>query len=512
MSVLSKFISEERLTTLNDILTMSCTHVSCYEVAHVWQPSCIVNAFEFTRDVFLICCGLYTPLFVGTQMVLARKFDKNTIVNTGSSILRSSAFIANHVWLFYLLICGSKKLFGKWYFLLHAFPVTFSISYLSMFIERKSRRGPLALYVLNIGTECLMNILADKGYLPKIPYASTVVFTISMALLLRHIKREGYGSDPVSFALRLVIGTSEAKKRRSRRRQLESSSTRNENNNNTLSNENQQVIQPMSPSERARHDRRNSRLDVNFNELIPKSIRPSLFNDSKHESCRHHEPCSEYVAMGFIRPFVAAWIGSSMFSLAKKVLKIRSDPSIILSSLADTRSLRFGMFIGSFAGVYKAVNCYLRWRYNESADWHAAVGGALAGPTMLFYPNSTITQYFFWKLIENYFVKASKAGYIKRPDEWVKTTYAISVSIIAYCVMLQPKYMRPSYMRFADLVSGHKFHLINRCFVSFLVPEAIEGYENYFANLHPDLVTSKFNETVMTWLLEAKDYARRDYA
>lgn len=511
MSVLSKFISEERLTTLTDILTMSCTHVSCYEVAHVWQPSCVLNAYEFTRDVFLICCGLYTPLFVGTQMILARKFDKDAMTNTATSVFRSSAFIANHVWLFYFLICGSKKLFGKWYFALHAFPVTFTISYLSMFIEKKSRRGPLALYVLNIGTECLMNILADKGYLPKIPYASVVIFTISMSLLLRHIKREGYGSDPVSFALRLVIGTSEASKRRRRQQQI-NGNDRNENNNLISQSESQLIVQNMSCDEKARHQRRNRRLDVNFNELIPKSIRPNLFNDSKHDSCKHREPCSEYVAMGFVRPFVAAWIGSSIFSVAKKVLKIRSDPSLIVTSLTDTRNLRFGLFIGSFAGIYKAVNCYLRWRYNKSEDWHAAVGGALAGPTMLFCPTSTITQYFFWKLIENYFVKATKAGYITRPDVMVKVVYSISVSIIAYCVMLQPKYMRPSYMRFADIVSGHKFHLINRCFVSFLVPEAIEGYENYFANLHPDLVTSKFNETVMTWLLESKDYARRDYA
>lgn len=508
MSILSKFISHESWTSFVDIATLRCSHVSCYELGHVWQPSCTLNAYYLTRDVFLICCGLYTPLFIGTQIILPRKFSKDSLINTSISVVRSSSFIANHVWMFFALVCGSKNIFGSWYFA-QVFPIIWTVAYVSMFIEKKSRRGALALYVANIGTECLVNILHDKCYLPNIPHASVIIFTLSVSILLQHIKKQGFGSDPVSFALSLVIGRNEAKKRSPRHHTPSIDGQINENNNNNIliSRRNE-----MTPVDQVNQTTRGSLIYSKFCQLIPECIRSTLFDGSKHETCKHRESCAQYVISGFIGPFLTAWAASSSIAVAKKITRITHDASVVTKSLTDTRNLRFGLFIGSFAAIYKGVSCYLRWKFNESADWHAAVAGAMAGPAMLLCPTSTISQTLFWKVIENYFIQATHAGYINHPHTVVKATYSLAASIIAYCVILQPKYMRPSYMRFADVVSGHKLHLINRCFVSFIVPDAIQGYENYFANLHPDLCSNKFNETVLTWLLEAKDYARRNYA
>lgn len=500
MSVLSKLLGEDFSTPFN-----------CYEIAHVWHPSCITSNYIFTRDVFLKCCLLYTPLFTATHVLFVRKYDLPSIASSGFSVLRSSAFIANHVFLFFALFCSSRALLGKFYFRVHAFPITFLISYLSLWIEKKSRRGPLALYVLNIGSECLLRILVDRGVVPTIPYAPELLFTTTMTALLYFIKKDGYGSDPVSFALRLVLGTGEAHKRTSRKRLQAGKSQSDDimtqhlpiqgpsNNNNIDDNVTTKRSKP----------RKN--LDINFNELIPESMKPRFLQDlGKHSSCRHKESCVEYASMGFVRTFAGAWVSSMVMSLPKNIFKLRKDPlGVIGSTLTDTKAIKFGLFLGSFAGIYKAVNCYLRHRYNGPQDWHGAVGGLLAGPSMLIYPHQTISLYFFWKLVDTIFVKGVKKGYITRPDTIVNTVYAVSVSIIAYGVILQPKYMRPSYMRLADLVSDHRFHLFNRCFVTFLVPEAIEGYEEYFADLHPNFTSHKFKEAVFPWVLEAKDYCRR---
>lgn len=498
MTVLSKLLNDEFSTPFN-----------CYEIAHVWDPNCTTNAFNFTTEIFMKCCGLYGGLFIASHIVFVRKYDVQSLLSTGVSILRSSAFIANHVLMFFTLFCGSRALLGKFYFRFHAFPITFLISYVSLQIEKKSRRGPLALYVLNIGSECLLRILVDRGILPTVPHAPVILFTLTMTALLYLIRKDGYGSDPVSFALRLVLGTAEAHKRKSKRqrpnimeahypRVIEGSSTPNK-----------ESLGDETSSETTRRRRRRN-LDVNFNELIPDSMKPRILSElGKHVTCRHRESCVEYSVMGFLRPFAAAWMGSTLFSIVKKAPKLRYDPlSVIKSSFTDTKNVRFGLFLGSFAGIYKAVNCYLRHRYDGPQNWHSAVGGFLAGPSMLIYPHTTISLYFFWKLVDTIFVKGVKQGYITNPAAIVNITYAISVSLIAYFVILQPRYMRPSYIRLANLLT-EKFHLLNRCFVTFLVPEAIEGYEDYFADLHPDHTSQKFKECVIPWLLEAKDYMRR---
>lgn len=289
--------------------------------------------------------------------------------------------------------------------------------------------------------------------------------------------------------------------------------TDGKNNGNSLASEN--TIE----SNRARPKDRNANLLSNktstsqalkassVSARAQESIRKYISTE-KHASCVHSQPCLEYAAVGFVRPFLASYLGSTLFSLAKKAPKLVNDPlsTITDTILRDRSSLKFGLFIGSFAGIYKAVNCYLRWRCNGSEDWHAAVGGLLASPTMLLNPNSRIATYFFWKLVETIFIKLVRAGKITNPDAAIYMTYSASVSLIAYCILFTPKYMRPSYMKLADTVCDSKLHLMNRCLITFLFPDAIEGYEDYFANLEPNLMTNKFKETVFTWLLECKEY------
>lgn len=501
MSVLSKLL---------ELHTTYATPYNCYELAHVWDPDCISNAIDFTASIFVRCCGLYFPLFAANHVLSVGKYDMHSLSQSGISVIRSSAFIANHVLTFFTLFCGSRALLGKFYFTIHAFPITFLISYLSLQIEKKSRRGPLALYVLNIGSECLLRLLVDRGLVPSIPHAPVMLFTATMTLLLYFIKKEGYGSDPASFALKLVLGTSEAKRRISSRRQK----ALEEKEKEEVMELQDKVDDDQAVGQFGKSRQRKSAIDMNFNELIPVSLKPKILRElGKHVSCKHRESCFEYSVFGFLKPFVGAWLGSSVVAAAKEVVFhpkiLREEPIRLLNNFADTKSLRFGLFMGSFAGIYKAVNCYLRHRYNGPQDWHGAVGGLLAGPAMLINPHSTISLYFFWKLVETLFLKSVKKGYVTRTETVINIVYALSVSQIAYCVLLQPKYMRPSYMRLADIVTDHKFHLLNRCFCPFLVPEAVEGYEDYFADLDPQFCSNKFLETVMPWVLESKDYCRR---
>jgi hypothetical protein len=187
----------------------------------------------------------------------------------------------------------------------------------------------------------------------------------------------------------------------------------------------------------------------------------------------------------------------------KKHRQVLRDPSSLWGIALSEHCLSLALFIGSFGGLYKGVNCFLRHRSNGIKDWHAVVAGLVAGPTMLFNPNSTITLYVLWKLIETLYWKGEKAGnkFCQNPTMTANILYSASVVQILYCLILQPKHIRPSYMRFIDQLTDHRFQTLNRLPLNVLVPDAVAGYEDFFPNLHPKLMSKKFVESVFMWLI-----------
>lgn len=51
----------------------------------------------------------------------------------------------------------------------------------------------------------------------SVPYGEILIFTITMSILMYLVKKNGYGSDPVSLALQFIVGREEARKKKSRR-------------------------------------------------------------------------------------------------------------------------------------------------------------------------------------------------------------------------------------------------------------------------------------------------------
>jgi len=287
---------------------------------------------------------------------------------------------------------------NKFYFTLHAVPITFLVSILSLQIEKKSRRGPLAFYVANIATESFFRMMVGYGVVKPIPKGDVLLFTTSMAILLYQIKQQGYGRDPVSMALKIYLGRDEAGSRHVRR---ENSLQGIEDGTQTsllAINSHQSTVTSAFDD--------NSNLTVKKNQELDVSTILEKLLSSKHESCRHRDKtCLLYSANGFYKPFLATWVGYTALGLVRKYQEILSRPSLVIERLFSGRNIRFGLFFGSFSAIYKAVSCYLRYHSNGDQDWHALVAGAAAGPSMLISPNSTIALYIFLKFIATIFWK-----------------------------------------------------------------------------------------------------------
>ena len=81
---------------------------------------------------------------------------------------------------------------------------------------------------------------------------------------------------------------------------------------------------------------------------------------------------------------------------------------------------------------------------------------------MLFAPRASIATYVIWKCFEQYYFHAAKVGKVKHVEGTVVLIYAFSVSVLLYTFALEPRFIRPSYMKFIDRISDHKLHQVNR--------------------------------------------------
>ena len=369
---------------------------------------------------------------------LQKKYDFEAFKQTFHSIARSSLFLSFNAFSVILIFCLSRKVVGKFYYSLCAYTPAFLGSLMAIHIERPSRRSALAVYVTNLATETLFRIFVARGYFKPIPKGEVLLFTISISILLYLIKKNGYGNDPVSSALKFIVGREEAKKRlcKSPITSITPTTTNNGlvengNHNGLIQNKNHnELIQNKNHNELIQNRKHNELIqNRNHNELIKNGSSNNSTSISKlysktttkstskyfllnlyeklnstfpkHTSCTHNgKSCPIYIFHAFVRPFFIGWFVKSLIQTFSKPKLFFNRPSLLQTNLLKRRHVYFGLFLGAFTSIYKGVNCALRWACNESHDWHGFVGGLFAGPAMFFSPSSSITLYLMWKCIE----------------------------------------------------------------------------------------------------------------
>ena len=303
----------------------------------------------------------------------------NGLKQTFQSIARSSLFLSFNGFSVILLFCLTRRLTGKFYYSLCAYTPAFIGSLLAIMIERPSRRPALAVYVANIASETIYRIFRARGYIQPVKNGQILLFTVSMSILLYLIKKNGFGTDPVSLALKFIIGREEAKLKS---RTL-STGVVSESQNLAIDSNLKTSTKPIPTNILLK-------LIEKINTILP-----------KHESCPHREKsCLTYISLAFVRSFCLGWLGKSGVQTLSKAKLLYLRPNIIRDNFLNRNNIKFGLFLASFTAIYKGVNCSLRWASNQSHDWHALIAGIFAGPSMFLSPNTPITLYLMWKCIE----------------------------------------------------------------------------------------------------------------
>lgn len=465
---------------------------NCYEVGHGWTPFCTDAAWDVGCSVFKNAIPVYSSLYLLTQLGLQRRCDVAAFWETLKSTLTSSSFLAFNFYSGMCISCFLRNNSDRYYYRIQCFIPALLATALALQIERPGRRPALAFYLANMSSELAFKHATNQGWVIALPHSETIVFVLGMACYLHFIRVHGFSHDPVSVALKYLIGSNEAKSR-ARQKTIEDSPTELPVKSK---------LEVLSDDKKiAQHIARKRSILDNLDRAVT-----GFFNlmFTCHPICPHQgKSCVDYAITPTFTRFLMGYLGKSLLNLSGQYPLILIDTKqAFRNAFTAKSSINLGLFLGLFVGLSKATHCILRRVNGKQEAWHSALAGGISGLSMLYSPKSTLSTYVLWKCLEQYFFLGVKNGVIKYPDAIISLVYAVSSNILLYTFALEPRFIRSSYMKFMDRVSDHKLHQVNRMVLDIFNPNASIGYEDWFPNLDPKYMSREFQELIFNWLIQ----------
>jgi hypothetical protein len=153
-------------------------------ILHPQESNCYKNWLRIFMRAFKQTFPLYTSLTFVPMLVLSFfKLMKSPFYYIGKGLFsaaRSSSFLGLFCTFYQMCVCNYRKIFTKdnryEYYI-----AGFVASFLSILIEKKSRRSELALYTMPRAMDSLFLSLVDRKYLYSIPHGDVLLFCLSMS-------------------------------------------------------------------------------------------------------------------------------------------------------------------------------------------------------------------------------------------------------------------------------------------------------------------------------------------
>jgi len=121
-------------------------------------------------------------------------------------IIQSSFFLSTNGTLLVASFCIFRKLFGRFYLLSCGFLPGLTSSFGGIIIERKSRRGLLALYMVNVALATVYTILVQRGFIPEVPYGEVGLFMLATSLIMYLHRKQQLPDGLIKKAVRALLG------------------------------------------------------------------------------------------------------------------------------------------------------------------------------------------------------------------------------------------------------------------------------------------------------------------
>ncbi|XP_029642891.1 transmembrane protein 135-like [Octopus sinensis] len=429
---------------------------SCYEVGHTWNPYCLHATKDIAKHGFKEALKIYTLVYVFAAIVRKRglEYYKKQLI---PEILHSSLFLSTNAYSYVAFFCLWRYVFGNIYFLTTGFLPAASAALLSICLERKSRRGLLALYVTNLAIETMYRMSVYRKYIKPVKNGEVLMFSVVSAVFLYLYKSKGGLSTSVASVIRFFVGAEEHAD------STEDSYCENEQNLGA------------------------SPLKYNSNKYLEyiKSLKKRFEQSPRHPLCKHNDGCIHYILRGFSKMAGVGFGLQIAVKLVPNVIRILRKPTLFLQLIWHQNNLKLGAFLGLFSTVFRGSNCALRWLRQKDSSVNGFVAGFLAGWSMLCYKSSTLALYSAMKLLQVLYFKGVEKKAVPH-IHWADIfLYTLSTAFIFHVAIFEPHNLRPSYWKFLLRVTNNKLGEINRQILNAFQTKASELLPDFWPNYNP---------------------------
>lgn len=397
---------------------------TCYDLGHTWNPSCTESTVEVGLTCFREALKIYSSVYVLSAVIRGKFPDAKALTHLVKNIVQSSAFLSYNAFSFVWAFCTFHRIFKCHNYYTFGWLSSWVASFLSIFVERPSRRSMLAVYVGNVATESLL--MSDSNPF-SLKYGEVFLFSALSSVLLYLYRQEKNStqSDFMFTVIRLLVGKAELStnmKQRKKRQFSEQSST----------------------------------LSVYWRQTMS-TLKNILTNNGNCLVCPHSdETCLQYIAKGFLFPFTAGTFAQIGVNMIQRLFRGKTRSTFALSTLKP------GLFLGCFSGVFKLTSCLLRGTLGGDSALIAIPSGFLAGFSMIFYASKSVAIYILWKTLEILCRLGVSKGWLPNIPFAVELLYATATAVLFHMAVVSPHNLKPSYYAFMRRITGQRVHEINR--------------------------------------------------
>ncbi|KAL2902072.1 hypothetical protein RDABS01_027154, partial [Bienertia sinuspersici] len=161
-------------------------------IIHPNTQSCLAHDMNAAWSTFRKTFPLYFSLTFVPYVVLHLQKFMNTPAQTCwhavKDAVRSTTFLSAFVGIFQGVICLHRKVASQDHKLVYW--VSGGLAALSVFLEKKSKRRELALYVLPRAGDSLWNILVNRHLVPHVKNAEVALFCACMGGIMYYLEHE----------------------------------------------------------------------------------------------------------------------------------------------------------------------------------------------------------------------------------------------------------------------------------------------------------------------------------
>ncbi|XP_062542098.1 transmembrane protein 135-like [Armigeres subalbatus] len=415
--------------------------ITCKEYVHPWTDSCTIASAEFLIVAVQDSLRIYSIVYLLSLAMRGRIPTFDELKRTVRGLLQSTAFLTMSAFSYSMFLCVLRRIAGSYNFYTSSYIPAYIAAFVSILVERPSRRGLLCLYVSNVATETGWNILKSRGLVRSLPYGEILIFGLSTATLLYYyrLNRQKDYKDSMFDVFRFALGDSEVMK----------------------------PIEAQPESRRSRDTARSSR-NVSSYTVIQAAVKAYLNVISKvktmakHELCQHKHSCVYNTLSGGVRMFS---IGLGIQVIMKAVFQARRiirRPEIFKRTFLSKEILKLGMFLGGFTSLYKMSSCLLRHITNNDHAAYAIPSGLIASAAFGYYSDSTIALYIMWKTLQMTYNWGIEKGYVPKVPGFTVLLYCASTALLFHAATLEPMTLRPSYWKFLYSISGGRISVMDR--------------------------------------------------